>query len=111
MPSHAGIHGNEVVDQLAKAALRHDEVNFNVIPSYKALVDVGKKMMLEKWQTMWNNEVKDWFNFAINSQVLFKMKCSENKCKTQTAISRLRFGKSLLSGIMGMFGMRESGLL
>ena len=47
IPRHVGIEENEVVDQLAKAALSHNEVNFEVILGYEALV-VVENVMLEK---------------------------------------------------------------
>ena len=109
IPSHVGIRGNEVGNWLTKSALSHSEVNFKVVPGFKALVVVAKKVMLEKWQTRWNNDVKDWFFFAIEPQVSFQVKYSDNIQRKQTAISRLRFDKCLLNDVLGLFGRHESG--
>ena len=65
IPSHVGIRGNEVVDASAKAALGRSEVNFKVVLGVKALVAVAEKVMLEKWQSRWNTNVKGRFFYAI----------------------------------------------
>ena len=42
IPSYVGIHGNEVVDRLAKDALQSERVNFTVVPGFRDISCGGR---------------------------------------------------------------------
>jgi len=57
--AHAGICGNEMADQLAKAASRNSDiaVSFHRIPK-STLHSELKKVVIQKWQTNWDKYTK-----------------------------------------------------
>jgi hypothetical protein len=54
--AHVGIHGNELADQLAKAAARNRDIkiSFNRIPKSTLYSDIEKEVTI-KWQKEWEN--------------------------------------------------------
>jgi hypothetical protein len=56
---HLGIYGNELADQLAKAATRNSDiaVSFNRIPT-STLYSELKEAVIQKWQTDWDKCTK-----------------------------------------------------
>jgi ribonuclease HI len=57
--AHVGIHGNELADQLAKAAARNTDlkISFNRIPKSTLYSDIEKEATI-KWQKEWENCAK-----------------------------------------------------
>ena len=57
--AHVDIYGNEMVDQLAKAATRNSDivVSFNRIPT-STLYSELKEVVTQKWQTDWDKCTK-----------------------------------------------------
>ena len=57
--AHVGICGNELVDQLAKAATRNSNiaVSFNTIPTSTFYSEL-KEAAIQKWQTDWDKCTK-----------------------------------------------------
>ena len=57
--AHAGIYGNEMADQLAKAATRNSDiaVSFNRIPT-STLYSELKELVIRKWQMDWDKCTK-----------------------------------------------------
>jgi hypothetical protein len=107
IPSHMGIHGNEVVDGLAKAALSHDSIKFNVVPGFKDLFSEVERIMLGQWQKRWSAEVKGRFFYKLEPQVSCKVMYTE-KCRSkQTALTRLRFGRCLLNDTLSLLKKRD----
>jgi len=57
--AHVGIYGNELADQLAKAATRNSDtaVSFNRIPTSTFHSELNE-VVTQKWQTDWDNCTK-----------------------------------------------------
>ena len=54
IPSHVGIHQNEVVDQEAKEAVKLPSININFIPTIDMKGPI-KQYILCKWHRQWNS--------------------------------------------------------
>ena len=110
IPSHVGIRGNEYVDGLAKEALFHEIIDNPVL---KDISDIYKKLekdMVEEWQSMWDACKKGRFYHKVQPTVSLSVKYSDLNREKQTAITRLRFGKSLLGDVLHMIGQRDNDL-
>jgi hypothetical protein len=57
--AHVGVYGNELADQLAKSATRKSDIqeSFNRI-STSILYSELNEVVLQKWQTEWDNCTK-----------------------------------------------------
>ena len=56
IPGHAGIHGNEVADYLAKSGSKskiHDPELFITVP-YASCVSTVKDWSTDRWKSVWN---------------------------------------------------------
>ena len=110
IPSHIGIHGNEVADKLAKEALLHGFVDY---PIYKDIEDISKILMnnlIQKWQVQWNSSSKGRFYHRIHRNVSLEVKYSDYNRKKQTVITRLKFGKCLLGDVLHILKLRNDNL-
>lgn len=110
IPSHVGIHGNEMVDSLAKEALKFESVNYanlKTIPEINKLLD---NKLLEEWQNMWNCSKKGRFYHKLQPIVSHSVKYSDINKRKQTSITRLRFGKCKLADVNFMLGKLNNNL-
>ena len=89
--AHVGIYGNELADQLAKAATRNSDtaVSFNRIPTCTLYSELNE-VVTHKWQTDWDNCTKA----AVTKEFFPKVR---DGLKTNTVIRRLT--KIIRSGI------------
>jgi hypothetical protein len=81
LKAHAGIHGNEMADQLAKAATRNSDisVSFNRIPKSTFYSELNEEA-IQKWQTDWDKCSKGALTkeFFPNVRERLKMKPNIN---------------------------------
>ena len=57
IPGHAGVHGNEVADHLAKSGSKsmHGPAPFITVP-YASCVSTVKDWSSDRWKSMWNRQ-------------------------------------------------------
>lgn len=65
VPSHKGIRGNEVVDELAQQAINEPEINHDIALHFSEIPAARRAALLEKWQMQWNNSDKGRFCYSI----------------------------------------------
>ena len=54
IPAHVNLTGNEIVHQLAKAALLNNNININIKFETKELYRAVEKYVLNQWQINYN---------------------------------------------------------
>ena len=110
IPSHVGVQGNEVVDKLAKKALSHDSIDYPILKDISELNKTLENNLIKQWQALWEANTKGRFYYKIQPSVSNVVKFSDPNKTKQTAITRLRFGKSLLGDVLFMLGKRNDNL-
>ena len=65
VPSHKGIKGNEIVDELAQQALDDPNVIHNLALHFSEIPAARKAACKEKWQTQWTNSEKGRYSYSI----------------------------------------------
>ena len=91
VPAHVGLEANEVVDRLAKQAVKHNEINVQVMLSKNEVKSKIKEFINNKWQELWNNEVKGRQLYSIQKQVGNGRSVFRDR-KEDTIVSRIRIG-------------------
>ena len=90
VPSHAEVEGNEVVDMLAKKALKQD-IQLGVPLSKSEVKTIIKSEINKVWQEQWDRENKGRFLHRIQRQVVTRRQgCWNRRC--EVIITRLRIG-------------------
>ena len=93
IPAHCGIHGNEMVDTLAKKALNHTRVQFPIVPNKQETKSIIKKDNIDLWQRQWSHSVHGRPLHYIQPYVR-NTNLVEGFCRRdETIIHRLRVGK------------------
>ena len=92
IPSHVGIHGNEIADKLAKEGLSRDIIDHEVTLEIDKIVSIAKGNIDQIWQNRWNSDIRARFYYALEPQVNSAVKFHDNIRRREVAISRLRFG-------------------
>ena len=110
IPSHVGIRGNERVDVLAKDGLLLQHVNFPIAPDISDLNIMIKELVMHEWQVKWNTSTKGRFFHGLEPNVSEAVKYSDPCRPKQTAITRLRFNKSLLGETQFKFKKKDNPL-
>ena len=65
VPSHKGIRGNEIADELAQQAIDEPDVNHDLALHFTEVPAARKAARSEKWQMQWNNSEKGRFTYSI----------------------------------------------
>ena len=97
IPAHVGISGNETADELAKTAIKFQDISQPiplVIPEIKAVI---LSYLLSNWQLLWDTCITGEFYRQIVPTVSFDIKFSDTDRMLETTISRLRFNHNSLN--------------
>ena len=109
VPSHMGIHGNEMADHLAKEAIRHPEIEFNIPAEMSDLKCIIPKEIMNEWQTRWNSVPESRHYWSLESRVTGRIKFAISYRK-KVIITKLRLGKCRLNHNLKSMGLHETGL-
>ena len=110
VPSHVGVHGNEVADQLAKIAATSEEIQLEVPAEIKDEFRLIDTYVLQLWQTLYNNSDTGAAYRVIEPAVSTKIKfCAETRRK-ETHITRFRLGKCCLNAYLHEMHCHPDGL-
>jgi ribonuclease HI len=110
IPSHRGIHGNEVADKNAKDALNHPQVDIEIsktVDDIKQLIDIHT---INQWQLMFNQSITGAEYKKINPTITKKIKYSCANRQQETCITRLRLGKCCLNKYLYQINRHLDGL-
>jgi hypothetical protein len=110
IPSHVGIRGNETADKLAKESLRLGHVTVNLKHECSSAYKDIRDIFIKEWQDRWSSETKGRFYAKLVPEVSLKTKFSDKYRLKERAITRLRFGHSLLNGSLNRMGLHSDGL-
>lgn len=101
LPSHIGIEGNEVADQLANAATKQNHIDINIpLELSESHYSVDNYIHI-KWQEQWDkcNTLYRLLQPDVSTVIKFK---HENP-RTERLINRLRLGKSYLNNYLHQY--------
>ena len=110
VPSHVGIHGNEVADRLARGAIRHQNIELVIPPEIDDLKRIIKKEIIKEWQNRWNSTPGDHHYRSLEARVSGGFKFETSNRKKEVLISRLRLGKCGLNHYLHVMGLHDTGL-
>ena len=110
IPTHVGIQGNEMADKLAKLALDHEKVDFKIKPSLSEVFSQLEAKIMEEWQILWDKSNNGRFFYNIQKKVSTRVQFSDMNRAKENAITRLRFGKCLLAGVLHMIGKSDTDM-
>ena len=106
IPSHVNIVGNEVVDKLAKKALNHDLIDFQIQRDISDLYALLSDRLMKEWQILWDGNKTGRFYHQLEPTVSQNIKYNDTNRAKQTCITRLRFGKCLLGDVLNKIGRK-----
>ena len=110
IPAHVNLTGNEIVDQLAKAALLNKMIDINIKFETRELYSSVEKYVLNQWQIAYNN-IKTLNTYKkYNNKVSNDIKYVEPKRASQVLITRLRLGACCLNHNLYKINCHEDGL-
>ena len=109
IPSHVGIKGNELADKAAKSALNHSRVDIRVIPEYGSVYNIIQKIILGKWQKMWDLSEKGRFYYNLVPVVSKEVKFTDENRRKEVSITRLRFNHCLLNSTLYLMNKHDDG--
>ena len=93
-PSHVGIEGNDMADELAKESLNSTEISQIKIP-YTDLIPIVKTHIKSKWETIWSNELNNKLH-KIQPKLRPRLPLNLNR-KNQVKYTRLKIGHTRLT--------------
>lgn len=108
VPAHAEVHGNEVVDSLAKKALKLSLGNLGVPLSRNEVKTIIKTKVNKLWQKQWHTNTKGRFLHKIQQLVPSKRQGNWNR-RGETIITRLRIGHTSLNHGLSIIGKHNTG--
>jgi len=108
VPAHVGVDGNEEVDQLAKEALNHSQIEMNVSLSKSEINRLIAIKINKRWQKVWNNDCKGRHLYQIQRKVGNERKRYGNR-KKDVIIMRLRIGHTALNYSLYKIGKHDTG--
>jgi ribonuclease HI len=110
IPSHVGVKGNEIADQLAKSAATSHEVELQVPAEIKDEYSRIETFILDEWQALYNSSISGANYRMLEPTVSSKGKLVEKNRKKETVISRLRLGKCRLNAYLHEIHRHPDGL-
>ena len=109
LPSHVGVEGNEVVDQIAKQAHETHQETDAVIDTSEAKLLVSQAIQ-QRWQRIYDIQRPNLHIGPIKPKIEKWKWASVKDRRAETALSRLRLGHVGLNSHMHRFGMSETPL-
>ena len=109
-PGHSQIHGNEMADQIAKAATQRQSVDIYVGIDLNDSHTVIEKYVDNKWQEQWNTSAKGRHLYRIQPSVSRRISYHDKSRRQQTTRARLRLGKCQLNAYLHVIGKHSTGL-
>jgi len=111
IPAHVNLGGNEVADQLAKAALLHKNIDLNIKFEARELYNMVENYVVKAWQTDWTkNQSINTNNYRNWQRTVSKaLKHNENSRQHQVLITRLRLGACGLNHHLHRIGCHDNG--
>ena len=110
IPSHVGITGNELADQLANDAIKRDQVELEIKLELKEAYALVEKFIENKWQLSWQNCTDATHYRDIVPRVSGGLKYTERPRAKEVAITRLRLGHYRLNATLCHFDPHNDGL-
>jgi ribonuclease HI/endonuclease/exonuclease/phosphatase family metal-dependent hydrolase len=110
IPSHVGIHGNETVDRLAKAALDHPDVDMHVSMETEESFKLVRKYINAKWQKAWDQTKSAQSYKQIEPNVSQNIKYTDRTRAKERLITRLRIGTCQLNQYLYKIDRHTDGL-
>lgn len=108
VPAHRGVVGNELVDALAKEALKMEEVMGIALSKSEAKSLIKVKIMKE-WQHEWDTAIIGRHLYAVQSEV-GTVRSANRTTKEERILTRLRIGHAGLNKTLHLIGKHPSGL-
>ena len=110
IPSHVGISGNDIADNLAKTSLNHPEIGEEIEPQSQDIYKHIDEIIKEKWQILWNQETTGRHYHEIQPMVDNKIKYSDRKCRLkETLLTRMRLGRCYLKHYLFQMNIGTDG--
>ena len=110
IPSHVGISGNDIADNLAKESLNHPEIDEEIQPQLQDIYKHIDGITKEKWQILWNQETTGRQYHEIQPMVNNKIKYSDRKCRSkETLLTRMRLGRCYLKHYLFQINIGTDG--
>ena len=97
IPSHIGLHGNEIVDQLANKATKRKCIDFDIPKNRKEHEHDNKYECIQDWQRIWDISTNGRYLYVIQNKVNnFYFPKNLNR-KDETTLHQFRLGKCPLN--------------
>ena len=112
IPAHVNLSGNEIADQLAKAAILNTTIDLNIkfeARELYSMVDIYI-YILNAWQTDWNKNQPINNYKLLENTVSKNIKHTESRRWQQTLITRLRLEACGLNQHLFKIGCHADGL-
>jgi ribonuclease HI len=93
-PSHCGIQGNEVADNLAKQALSQSISNFKL--PYTDFKNKIQRYCRSQWQSIWDDEFENKLH-SIQPELGLWPQCYRGKRREEVVLARCRIGHTHLT--------------
>ena len=110
IPSHTGIRGNDIVDDMAKHGALRAAVEIALPLEYQQEKTTIGNYILGLWQAQYDREKSGAFYREIEPIVSSKIKYSSTDRRKEVTISRLRLGKCRLNFYLQVIKRHEDGL-
>jgi kelch-like protein 2/3 len=95
IPSHVGIHGNELADQAARAASLQDEIDIQRVP-FQDMMIYYRGVTRTEWQRRWDAVGVNKLHPIKATVVPWMSSCRANR-REEVTLCRLRIGHSRLT--------------
>ena len=110
IPSHCGINGNEMADNLAKLALKKSGVDVTVKPNRSETFSLLKHNYTNKWQERWQSSNQGRFLFQFMTAVSPAISFNLPNRRDEIVYHRLLLGKVRLNSYLKTIGKHPTGL-
>jgi len=110
IPSHVGIGGNEMADEIAKEAVNHPTVDKHIALDRVEILNAIDKYVIDLWQDRWSTSGVARHNNIIQPTVSAKVKFADPNRRKEVALTRLRLGVCKLKKYLKTQGNHPTGL-
>jgi len=97
IPSHLGLEGNEIADQLARCAAENNSPVVDTPLGLKEFFTKIQNYAITKWQSIWCNSGTGKFYREIEPYVSLSIKYENKIRRKETTVTRLRLGTCLIN--------------